>query len=130
VSLVYLDASAIVKLIVDERESRALAAYLATESRRVTSRLATVEVIRAAGRHGGVDLERAYAVLGALDQIELTEAVALRASMMAPAYLRTLDAIHLASALGLRSELTAFIAYDERLAAAARSQGLPVVAPA
>ena len=54
----------------------------------------------------------------------LAEATALE-----PAGLRTLDALHLATALTIRSDIGAFLAYDDRLAAAAASRGLPVVAP-
>jgi len=43
--------------------------------------------------------------------------------------LRSLDALHLASALLLGAELTTFIAYDRRLADAARAAGLVVAAP-
>ncbi len=51
-SAIYLDASAIVKLIVDEPGSADLAEYLATRPLRVTSRIADVEVRRAVGRLG------------------------------------------------------------------------------
>ena len=44
--------------------------------------------------------------------------------------LRTLDAIQLATALSLASVLDAFVAYDERLLAAAAHHGLPIAAPA
>ena len=56
--------------------------------------------------------------------------IAARAAALNPATLRTLDAIHLATALELRDELTAFVCYDDRLSAAARDLGMPVVAPA
>ena len=55
---------------------------------------------------------------------------ALAAALEPPHKLRTLDAIHLATALALRSELDAFVTYDDRLAEAARALGLPVVRPA
>jgi hypothetical protein len=42
---------------------------------------------------------------------------------------RTLDALRLASAVLLSDGLTAFIAYDQRLASAARAAGLVVVTP-
>jgi uncharacterized protein len=42
----------------------------------------------------------------------------------------SLDAIHLATALTIGDQLTAFVAYDSRLAEAARSAGLPVEIPA
>ena len=129
-SAIYLDASAIVKLIVDEPESAALVASLDPDARHVTSRIATVEVMRAAARHGGVDVGRVFAVLDALDMIELSEDVATRAGSIAPIDLRAIDAIHLASAIGIRRELASFIAYDERLVAAARVHALPVASPA
>jgi len=47
-----------------------------------------------------------------------------------PPTLRVIDAIHLASALAIRQELTAFVAYDKRLLAAARTAGLPTASPA
>ena len=129
-SVAYLDASAIVKLIVKEPESAALLAALKGMDHHVTSRIATVEVMRAAARRGRVNADRLRAVLDALDMIELTEEVANRAGSMAPTGLRSLDAIHLASAMGIRRELTSFVVYDERLADAARRLGLPVTAPA
>jgi predicted nucleic acid-binding protein len=130
VSVIYLDASAIVKLILEEPESAALVGSLHSEDRHVTSRVAMVEVMRAATRHGGVPSERLHAVLDALDMIELTEEVASRAGSIGPGDLRALDAIHLASAIGIRRELAAFVVYDERIGAAARVLGLPVAAPA
>lgn len=129
-SVAYLDASAIVKLIVNEPESAALVAALKRMDRHVTSRIATVEVMRAAARRRSVNADRLHAVLDALDIIELTEEVGSRAGSMAPTNLRSLDAIHLASAVGIRRELTSFVVYDERLADAARLLGLPVLAPA
>jgi len=59
-----------------------------------------------------------------LDDVVLEEATALQ-----PAGLRSLDAIHLATALSVRKEIGAFLAYDDRLAQAAKEQGLPVVQP-
>ena len=53
------------------------------------------------------------------------EAAGVRPPSAAP-----LDAIHLASALAIRRELTAFVAYDKRLLAAAKDAGLPTASPA
>lgn len=50
--------------------------------------------------------------------------------MVGPPLLRTLDAIHLASALSVAAALSAFVAYDRRLLAAAEDERLPVFAPA
>lgn len=61
--------------------------------------------------------------------LELDERLATAAARRASASLRTLDAIHLASALSLADELDAFVTYDDRLTATARSAGLMVAAP-
>lgn len=52
-----------------------------------------------------------------------------QASKLEPATLRTLDALHLATALSLSDDLGVFIAYDERLIAAAQRHGLTAVRP-
>ena len=47
-----------------------------------------------------------------------------------PQALRLSHAIHLASALAVKRDLTAFVAYDDKLVAAAKEAGLPVASPA
>lgn len=128
---VYLDASALVKLVVTEAESRALRAYLATTNRRLSSRIAEVEVSRAIRRvvQPG-DEAQVSAVLSGLQFIELDARISAVAASVTPPTLRSLDAIHLASALVLREEVDALLTYDARLADAARAVGLEVVAPA
>ena len=69
------------------------------------------------------------AVMASVVVLPFDSRIATRAAAVGPASLRTLDAIHLASAVELGDELTAFVSYDERLLAAARDLGLPVVAP-
>jgi predicted nucleic acid-binding protein len=130
VSIVYLDASAIVKLVVAEPESGPLQAWLEADRRPIVSIVGAVETMRAAARHGAIDGRRVIDVLAALDIVELTDELADQAGGLAPAGLRTLDAIHLASAIGLRRDLEAFVTYDSRLAEAARLHGLVVAAPA
>ena len=127
--VVYLDSSALVKLVAAEPETDALIAYLLSRPLQVTSRVATIEVGRAVARHGGIDAARAMAVLDQVTLIELDAEVADRASGLAPPTMRALDAIHVATALGLRRELDALITYDARLAAGAEVHGLPVAAP-
>jgi len=133
VTACYLDASALVKLATQEAESDALRRDLAGYRDRLTSRLATVEVPRAIARRGpesvaaaGDAVER---TLETVTVIELDDDVASVAAGLEPARLRSLDAIHLASALVIRDELSAFVTYDTRLAAAARAAGLTVEMP-
>lgn len=127
----YLDASALVKLVLSESESGPLRAYLAATSRRLTSRIAEVELSRAVGRVARPgDEAQVSAVLAGLQFIELDNRITAVAASVGPPTLRSLDALHLASALAVREELDTVITYDTRLADAARAAGLEVVAPA
>lgn len=130
-ALVYLDSSAIVKLVVEEKESRALRTFLEGSVRRLSSGMARVEVQRAIRRAalGDAALRRAGEVLEGLDLVELDADIARVAAFLDPPALRSLDAIHLASALALGSDLSGFVAYDERLLAAARHAGLSASSP-
>lgn len=123
----YLDSSALVKLAVVETESAALRRFLSERPARFSSAVATVEVIRAVRPKGPAALQRARAVLDAVDLLALDEELLGRAAMLDPAELRSLDAIHLASAQELGSP--EIVAYDRRLAEAARALGLSVTAP-
>jgi len=125
----YLDSSALVKLIVSEPESEALVAYVGSYSIRFASILALVEVPRALARAVGHVPDRAAAVLGGLTLVTLDARIAARAAAILPAELRSLDAIHLATAVELMPELEALVTYDTRLGNAAVQRGLQVVAP-
>jgi uncharacterized protein len=128
---VYLDASALVKLVVSEAETEALRTFLTDKPRRMSSRIAEVEVTRAVGRIATPgDEAQVRIVLSGLQFIELDAGTAEVAGSLAPATLRSLDAVHLASALAVAPELDAFVTYEARLAAAARAAGLEVAAPA
>jgi uncharacterized protein len=61
--------------------------------------------------------------------LPLDDAVMDAATALDPPPLRSLDALHLATALSIRDDIGAFVVYDERLAAAALDEGLPVVRP-
>lgn len=123
----YTDASAIVKLIVEEPDSAALAGFIREFDDVVTSRVGIVETRRAAARRGGAEAMGAT-VTQAIGVIELDEAIADAAARLEPTTLRTLDSVHIASALALY-RLDAFVTYDDRLASAAQAAGLPVVSP-
>ena len=129
--LVYLDASALVKLVIDEPESAALTGYLTDEPRIVTSALSAVEVPRAVRMIEPQEPapERAQNIVARCALIEVDREVRDAAAGLDPPPLRTLDAIHLASALRVSEELSATVIYDRRLAAAAREAGLEVAAP-
>jgi len=125
----YVDASALVKLIVDEPESPSMFRWYVESGRLATSTIGIIETRRAANRrgHDPVHLEN---VLRSVVILEVDGIVARSASRVAPSALRTLDAIHLATALAMGPEIGAFVTYDDRLAEAARAVGLPVLRPA
>lgn len=129
--MIYLDSSALMKLIRQEDETGALREWLSVrpEEPVVTSELGRVEVLRAARRIGGQVETEARAVIGDVDMVPLDRAVQDLACDIASPLLRTLDALHLASALLLSEELTAFVAYDHRLTGAAQAAGLVLATP-
>lgn len=128
----YLDSSALVKLVQREAESNALRRYLRRhrEDQRVTSSLARVEVVRAVAGGGPHAIAHARRQLARVDQVALDRALLDAAATLEPGErLRSLDAIHLASAHALSFDLRAVVTYDERMAVAGRALGMVVEAP-
>lgn len=129
--MIYLDSSAVMKLVRREAETAGILEWLQLhrDLPAVTSELGRVEVLRAARRAGANALAEARAVVGDLDLISLDRAVQDVACDVGEPSLRTLDALHLASALLLGDALTVLVTYDHRLADAARATGLVVASP-
>jgi len=61
--------------------------------------------------------------------VDVDTAILNEAADLDPRTLRSLDAIHLATALEASEELDGLVTYDSRLAAAAETFGLAVLAP-
>ena len=127
--MVYLDSSALVKLVVAEPESSALRRELRGEPDRASCTLARVEVVRAVRPHGAAAVSRARRLLRRIDLVQLDDELLDAAAMLDGGVLRSLDAIHLAAAQTLGDDLDAVITYDERMTTAARLIGLTVRAP-
>jgi predicted nucleic acid-binding protein len=124
----YLDASALVKLIVPEPETEALAAYVEGRSPLTSCTLVRTEVVRAVRAHGSAAVDTARTLLAETDLIQLDdELLDLAGELESP--LRSLDAIHLAAALELGDELDALVTYDARMARGAEALSLRVAAP-
>jgi predicted nucleic acid-binding protein len=118
-ALVYLDASALVKLCVDEPGSALAAALWDGADVIATCRIADAEVraTLAGGRRSG-----------RLDPVAARRAVADRAAQLIARYpLRGGDALHLAAAMMLASPDLVVAVWDEHVAAAARAERLRVV---
>jgi uncharacterized protein len=127
--LIYVDTSALLKLLRSETHSEALAAYLADRDDLVSSTLLAVELRRSALRSVPQSLPRVDILLSRVDMIDMDDVVVESASRLPDPTLRSLDAIHLATALLVRDEVDVLLTYDERLADAARAHRLPTAAP-
>jgi len=131
--VIYLDTSALVKLIRIETESEALADWLdeRTETRWITSALAEVELPRAIRAVAPKGLSAIPSVLARLDRFEIDQVIRATAAAYPDPALRSLDAIHLATAqiAASTAPLTAMVAYDSRLSDAARALGITIVTP-
>ena len=122
----YLDSSALTKLVIDEPESRSLENVLQDRTL-MTSRVAVVEVSKSVARSN--PLADPSRILSMVTLLELDADVASLAATTGGTSLRALDAIHVASALLVGADLEDFITYDARQSEAASAAGLHVIAP-
>jgi len=137
--VIYLDSSAILKLLRRETESDALVQHLDAHEQQelVTSALATVEVARALTAVGAAEI--AADAVRRSDRIEIGDvaipALAIVAPVLdlartlPPAVLCSLDAIHVATAMLAGDALDHVITYDNRMAAAAGAAGMRTASP-
>lgn len=128
----YLDSSALVKLVQVEAESSALRKFLRRhrDDGRVTSALARVEVVRAVAGGGPAAVAHARRLISRVDQVNLDHSLLDDAATLAlGSALRSLDAIHLASARLIGPDLRAVVTYDQRMSDAATAAGLVVESP-
>jgi len=131
VSLYYIDTSAALKLLAEESHSRAFAAFYdeSAGASWVSSALLRIEIIRAVSRVMPAALPDARALLLAFDYVNIDDEVVDAAMNEPDRMLRSLDAIHLATARVLGPDLDGLATYDDRLAAAAKDAGIPVIDP-
>lgn len=130
--MIYFDTSALVKLVFEEAESSALAAWLTERADvpKISSDLSMVELLRTCRRIDEEAVRDAALLLGGIDLLPIDRPIVERAATLFPHELRSLDAIHLASALSVRAGLTTFVVYDSRLRSAAAEAGIDVESPA
>jgi predicted nucleic acid-binding protein len=131
--VIYLDSSAVVKMIRPEAESRDLVEWLNRRNEpAVTSVLAEVEVPRALRRSGPVYLAAMPGVLASISRVEMDASVRATAAAYVTDTLRSLDAVHVATAEALVASgktVSAFVTYDRRQASAAEAVGIKVRVP-
>jgi uncharacterized protein len=137
-ALVYFDASALVKLVLPEREDDIAVAVWNGCDLALSSRLVYSEVcaaLAAAYRSGRLDASGLRRALQRWDEywleiwpIELTEEVAQDAGRLVAAHaLRGAEGVHLASVLSLVGANPVVSSWDRRLSAGAWAEGLRTV---
>lgn len=124
--MLYIDASAAVKLLRSESESGALFSFIQSE-RICSSSLITLELSRWAHRQP-TDHMAVQQLTECFDLVDIAAAHLRVAATFQTRHLGTLDAIHLATALVAGVDV--FVTYDKQLADAATAAGLRVVSPA
>jgi predicted nucleic acid-binding protein len=126
----YLDTSALAKLLVDEAESQALRDYLRQHAAvaRATSSLVRTELRRAVARVSPELAPGVERLIGRLTLLRVDDDLLDAAGRLVPVSVRSLDALHLVSAERLPT-LTALVSYDERMLRAATDLGMPVARP-
>lgn len=128
---IYLDTSALVKLVVAENESESLKSFLSArgEDTLFSAALARTELIRAVAPNGAQAVADARDLLNSVDTVALTRQLLDDAGTLLPLRLRSLDAIHLVAAQRASDTLRAVITYDARMIAAAADLGIPTTTP-
>ena len=118
---VYLDTSALGRVLLGEPDAAAVLCELARFDEHVASRLLRVELRRLALRFDL--LEAAGELLAAVALVPLDQTILDEAETMLPPVVATLDAIHLVTALRLAEAgfLERVMTYDARLAEGAAS---------
>jgi len=138
--VIYLDTSAVLKLLRREAETEALIDHLDRHAHQdlITSALTTVETahaLRAVGAEGTASL-----AVRSSDRVHLSDDVAIPAIAVTaevldlarelpPVVSRSLDAIHVATATLAGDELHHLITYDRRMIGAAAAAGLRIATP-
>lgn len=124
----YLDTSALVKLVAEEAESADLRDYIGDQEI-VSSLLSRTELIRAVARKHERMIEPAQELLTDLSYVAVNRVVTGAAAWVQPWSLGSLDAIHVSSAVRLRGGIRAMVTYDKRMVDIGRSAGLDVASP-
>lgn len=128
---IYMDTSALVKLVVAEEESQSLRHFLSErgEDSLFSAALARTELIRAVARNGAQAIVDARNLLQGLDTVVLTRQLLDDAGTLQPLRLRSLDAIHLVAAQRAGDTLRAVVTYDARMLSAAADLAITTASP-
>lgn len=131
--IIYLDATALVPMVVSRPESDAMTTYINAhrQDRFVTSVISRMEVLRTVGESGPDSVRCAKALLDCCNPVPLENALIDNISLLSPGQTLSLaEMIHLGTAFSLRESLQAFVTVDPHLRANAHTWKLPTWSPA
>lgn len=94
-----------------------------------SSDIVRIELQRAVRSHVPELMPRVRSILDALLLTAVSTEMCVRAARVEPSSLRSLDDLYLVAAMDLGGDLEGIVTYDERLAEAARANGIPVISP-
>ena len=124
----YADSSAILKLLIVEKESAALTNFIDFTIK--SSALTRVEIIRVLHKIAPEKIAQAQVILAGIDLTPLNPAILSAAENFAPAItLKSLDALHVASVIFLGAAVEGLITYDKATIKNAKELGITVVSP-
>ncbi len=125
---IYIDSSAILKLIIREKESEAVISI--PRARFITSEISRVEVTRAILRYEPKALKNAEQVLKNLNFVKIDSQTLVQAERLPDRIsIRALDAIHIAVASKMALRISSVLTYDKQMAKAAKALGFEVLSP-
>ena len=124
----YIDSSAILKLLISENESIALAQFLDAPTK--TSAISRVEVIRSLNRISPEKIAEGQAALYRFEMIPVSSSIlSLAENFPAVITLKSLDAIHVATVVFLNKTIRGLITYDKAMIKNVKELGIKVVSP-
>jgi len=124
----YIDSSAILKLLISEKESIALAAFLDAPVK--TSVISRVEVICSLNRISPEKIAEGQAALSRFEMTPVSSPILMLAENFPVSItLKSLDAIHVATVIFLNKSVKGVITYDKQMIKNAKELGIKVVSP-
>ena len=124
----YADSSALLKLLIVEKESAALTDFIDFTIK--SSALTRVEVIRVLQKIAPEKIDQAQIILAGIDLTPLNPAILSMAENFAPSItLKSLDALHIATAIFLDKSVEGVITYDKAMIKNAKELRIKVASP-
>ncbi|CAB5044313.1 unannotated protein [freshwater metagenome] len=124
----YLDSSAILKTIFDEKERPDLLRFLNSQS--TSSRLSKIEVRRTVAQLVPTKTAEVILELDKINFLPISNPILMAAeNFSSEITLRTLDAIHIATVMSLEGSIEGLITYDRQMIANAKLLGIKVISP-